>query len=168
MAGAAAPALARRMASFIYDGVLLLGVVALVGFLFTGLVRQGLLPADPRGLRVLLFVALGLYFVGLWAHSGQTLAMKTWRVRLVTSDGAPVSPARALARYLASWVWCLPALAAVAWAGAHGWLPAAAALATNVVAVILLARLHPARQYPHDLLCGTRLVLVPSPTEAAR
>jgi len=47
-------------------------------------------------------VVLGVYFIGLWTRAGQTLAMKTWHLRVLTNTGAPLSPRRALARYLAA------------------------------------------------------------------
>lgn len=40
--------------------------------------------------------------------------MKAWHVRLVDVNGQAVTQARALCRYLLSWLWFLPALLA-AW-----------------------------------------------------
>jgi hypothetical protein len=34
-----------------------------------------------------LFAILALYFIWFWRHGGQTLAMKTWRIKLVSKDG---------------------------------------------------------------------------------
>ena len=47
---------------------------------------------------------------GCWSVRGQTLAMQTWRIRVVTADGARLSQARALARYVACCIaWFAPA-----------------------------------------------------------
>ena len=35
-----------------------------------------------------MFVVLGIYFVWFWSR-GQTLAMKTWHIRLVDAQGRP-------------------------------------------------------------------------------
>ena len=43
---------------------------------------------------------VGAYFAWFWSHGGQTLPMKTWRLRLVRSDGTKVSVGRALHRYV--------------------------------------------------------------------
>jgi uncharacterized RDD family membrane protein YckC len=152
------PALARRLASFVYEGVLLFGVVMIAGYLYSTLTQQRHALAGQHGLQAFLFVVLGIYFVWFWSHGGQTVAMKAWHIRLVTQDGGAVSQPRALARYLLSWVWFLPALAAAWLAGADstgrifGWM------AAGVLGYALLALLHPQRQFWHDALCGTRLV----------
>jgi uncharacterized RDD family membrane protein YckC len=90
--------------------------------------------------------------------------MQTWRIRVVAADGAPLTPWRALARYLASWAWIAPAWALArlnGWAGRDLF----AAIGVGIVAYALLALLHPQRQFWHDALCGTRLVdAPPSPT----
>ena len=84
--------------------------------------------------------------------------MKAWHLRVVTRDGQPLGQVRAMLRYLASWIWFVPALA-VAWlAGLHSAAQIFGVMAAGVVAYALLALLHPQRQFWHDALCGTRLV----------
>lgn len=152
------PALARRLASFVYEGVLLFGVVMIAGYLYSTLTQQRHALAGQHGLQAFLFVILGIYFVWFWSHGGQTVAMKAWHIRLVTQDGQGVTQPRALARYLLSWVWFIPALVAVWQVGPHsagqifGWM------AAGVLGYALLALLHPQRQFWHDALCGTRLI----------
>ncbi len=155
------PGLRRRLACFAYEGVLLFGVVMIAGWLFATLSQQRHALQSRHLLQGFLFVVFGIYFTWFWSRSGQTLAMKTWRLRLVTAAGAPVSQARALARYLASWVWFLPALALAGLAGWSGGAPLAGALAAGVLGYALLALAHPQRQFWHDALCGTRLVDAP-------
>ena len=153
----AAPLL-RRMAAFLYEGVLLFGVLAVAGTVYGVAVHQTSGIEKRTGLMAVCFVVLGLYFIGLWTRAGQTLAMKTWHLRVLTDRGLPLSPRRALARYLASWVWFLPPLAL---AGALH-LPSAAAIfglmAGWIVLYALSARLHPRRQFWHDWLCDTAIV----------
>lgn len=152
------PGFARRLACLLYEGVLLFGVVAIAGFLYSSLTQQRHALVGLHGLQAFLFVVLGIYFTWFWAQGRQTVAMKTWRLRLVTRDGRPLSQPRALARYVASWLWFLPALAVL---GLGGWRSGAAiatALVAGIAAYALLARLTPSRQYLHDLLCGTRMV----------
>jgi len=43
------------------------------------------------------------YFTWYWSNGGQTLAMKTWRIRLVTRDGFVVRPGQAFLRFLLCW-----------------------------------------------------------------
>ncbi|MEO7244899.1 MAG: RDD family protein [Rubrivivax sp.] len=142
----------------LYEGVLLFGVLMLSGLLYGTVTQQRHALVGTHGLQVFVFVVLGTYFVTFWSRGGQTLAMKTWRVRLLTRSGGPVTVPRAIARYLASWLWCLPALAIVGASGRHGSTPVALALGANAGLMLLLARLQPTRQFVHDRLCGTMLV----------
>ena len=153
-----APTLRRRMACMLYEGVLLFGVVMVSGYLYSSLTQQRHALQGSSGLQVFMFIVLGIYFVGFWSTGGQTLAMKTWHIRLQSSDGQSVSQLRALARYVLSWVWFLPALASAHYAGVRGFGPTLAIVATGMFAYLLLTHRHPSRQFPHDLLCGTRLI----------
>ena len=113
---------------------------------------------SDTALRIYALVLYGVYFVWLWSARGQTLAMQTWRIRVVTATGAPLSQARALARYLACCIaWFGPPLALAA---ALHWRPAASLAAVGVWFAVyaLLALLEPERQFWHDRVCGTRLV----------
>lgn len=155
-----APSLRRRMACWLYESLLLFGVV-FVGGLVLG--SAGVLfghPLSPKTLQALLFVVLGIYFAWFWSK-GQTLAMKTWHIRVVNQQGRPLTRVRALARYALCWLWLLPPLALLTpfhlpWAEV-------AVLTTGWVAVwALLSRFHPQRQFWHDVLAGTRLVAEPA------
>lgn len=104
-----------------------------------------------------LFFVIGVYFIWFWIHSGQTLPMKTWRIRLVTLEGKSLSLKRALARYFLAWLWFLPGLA-IAWLlDAKAWTAVAIVLA-NVIAWALTARIHPSKQFLHDRIAGTKLI----------
>jgi len=155
-----APGLPRRMACWVYEGMLLFAIVFVAGWLFStlGQVRDGMDARRPL-LQAFLFVIFGIYFTWFWAK-GQTLAMKTWRIRVVDRAGKPLSQKRAMLRYACSWLWFLPPLAAVAPLKLRGADDALVVFAW-VVLWALLSRLHPQRQFWHDALAGTRLV--PSP-----
>lgn len=158
-----APGLRRRLACFVYEGVLLFGVVMLTGLLYGLFTQQKHALAGMHGLQLAVFAALGLYFGWFWSHGGQTVAMKTWHIRVLTRDGAPLSPLRALWRYVLSWMWFLPALALAHAAGLHTGASIAAVLLIGVLLYACAARMNAQRQYPHDLLAGTRLVVWKTP-----
>ena len=140
------PGLWRRLACFVYEGVLLFGVVMAAGLLYGIVTQQRHALTGAFGLQVYLFLVLGAYFVWFWSRGGQTLAMQTWRIRLVTRSGAPVTRLRALARYLLAWLWFAPALAALKLSGLQGALPAFVTILAGVLGYAALARLHPDRQ----------------------
>jgi uncharacterized RDD family membrane protein YckC len=158
---AASPPMAsvrRRMAAFVYEGVLLFGVVFVAGYLYAAVTQQRHALQGQTGLQVVVFVVLAAYFVTFWSRGGQTVAMQAWHMRLVTAGGDAVKPLRALARYLLAWLWFAPALIAAHLAGLRSATQIFTLLLVGVVAYALLAFLHPQRQFLHDAVCGTRLV----------
>lgn len=148
----------RRLAAFVYEGVLLFGVVMLAGFVYGVATDQRHALQGQRGLQWAVFVVLGAYFAGFWSRQGQTLAMKTWHIRMVDRAGRTVTPGRALARFLASWIWFVPWLAVARVLPWQGGGALAGVLAVGVALYALTSRLHPQRQFWHDELCGTRLI----------
>lgn len=149
--------LARRMAAWLYEGMLLFAVIFISGWLFSTLGQmRNAMDARHALLQLFLFIVLGVYFVWFW-HKGQTLAMKTWHIRIVTTSGQIVSQPRALLRYVLSWLWFMPPLAAMALFKFSG-ATTAFMLGSWVIVYALLSQLHPQRQWLHDVLAGTRLV----------
>lgn len=151
----AAPRLARRMACWLYEGMLLFGVVFIAGYLFGTLSQTRNAMDNRHALQAFMFVVLGIYFVWFWSK-GQTLAMKTWHIRVVDQAGRPLNQPRALLRYVLSWIWLLPPLAAYS-AG----VPALTTLMLLVMWVALwalLSQFHPRRQFWHDAWAGTQLI----------
>lgn len=157
-ADAPTPGLARRLACLAYEGVLLFGVAMATGLAYGIATDQRHALSGTTGLRLILFLMLGIYFVYFWSRHGQTLAMRTWRIRLVDARGLPPRPLRAAARYVLAWLWFVPAALALWAAGLKGGLPVFATLVAGGLAYAALTRLRPDRQYLHDALCGTRLV----------
>jgi uncharacterized RDD family membrane protein YckC len=156
-----APGLVRRMACWLYEGMLMFGVVFIAGYLFGTLTQTRHALDNRHPLQAFLFVVFGIYFTWFWTR-GQTLAMKTWHIRLVDRHGLPVSQKRALLRYLLSWIWFLPPLAALAPFGLAG--GEMAVLTFGWIAVwALLSRFHPQQQFWHDALAGTRLISTRTP-----
>jgi uncharacterized RDD family membrane protein YckC len=145
----------------LYEGVVLFGLVMLAGYLYSSVSQQRHALQGRHGLQAFVFLVLGIYFVWFWSRSGQTVAMKAWHVRLVGQHGEPVTQWRALARFVTSWVWFLPALLAIYLVPEHGPPLAYLAPALWVLVYAATAWLHPQRQFWHDVLCGTRLVQVP-------
>ena len=163
---AQAPGLRRRMACFLYEGLLLFGVLMPAGLVYSVLTRQEHALVGLHGLQVVVFVVLGAYFVGFWSRSGQTLAMQTWRLRLVTRSGQPVPKLQALVRYFLSWLWFMPALFTAGLIGLKSSGPVFGMLLAGVLAYAALSWLHPQRQFWHDAVCGTRLITWQAPPRA--
>ena len=96
------PSLIKLGACFIYDAlavVALCFVSALVVIILIGDASYGL---KRYLLQVVLWLAIGVYFVWCWKKTGQTLAMKTWQLKLVNKDGKLLPLNLAMARYVLS------------------------------------------------------------------
>lgn len=98
------------MACWLYEGMLMFGVVFISGYLFSTLTQTRHALDNRHMQQAFLFVVFGIYFTWFWAK-GQTLAMKTWHIRVVDRCGAALTQPRALLRYTLSWLWFLPPLA---------------------------------------------------------
>ncbi|WP_245558336.1 MULTISPECIES: RDD family protein [Caldimonas] len=157
-----APTLRRRLACLVYETVLLFGIVMITGLVYGVATGQRHALVGRLGLGLLVAAVLALYFVWCWTQSGQTLPMQTWRIRLEGPDGRPPGLIRALSRFFCAWIWVLPGLGLAHLMGwtRSGWT-VFAALAGWALAYALSSLLRADRQFWHDALCGTRLVLVP-------
>ncbi len=89
-----------RVFSLFYEGVLLFALVFVASYLFISFARDAQAGSPRLVFQVYLLAVCGAYFMYCWVRSGQTLAMKTWRLHLVTTDGSPVSVRTAFVRYL--------------------------------------------------------------------
>ena len=151
-----APSLLRRMACWFYEGLLMFGVLFISGYLFSTLSQSRHALDNRHGLQAFLFLLVGIYFTR-FAHKGQTLAMKTWHIRVVDAHGEALTQKRAFVRYVLSWIWFIPPLALLAPYSLTG--GETTVLCIGWVAVwALLSRFHPQRQFWHDALAGTRLI----------
>lgn len=149
----------RRLACLLYEQVLLFALAVAVALIFSPLVGQKHALTHRYELMAAVGMAFGVYFVYFWSKSGQTLAMKTWHVRLVDKRGRSPAPSLAVLRYLLGWMWCLPALLSIYLLDLQGsTLRIFTSLLVGVIVYALLSLLMPRRQFLHDVLCGTQLI----------
>lgn len=137
-----APSWRARLACLLYEALTILAIViAGVILPYTLLASFVHSVAGGKLLVAHMMLLLLLYFAWQWIRGGQTLAMKTWRIKLVRADdGGPITPALALLRFAAAWVGTLACGIGFLWA--------------------VIDR---DGQYLHDRLTGTRLISVPKP-----
>lgn len=119
----------------LYESLLLLAVLFLAGFLFVGLTLGSTTPLVRGVFQVYLLGVVAGYFIWFWLRGGQTLAMKTWHLRLVSANGSVLTLRQAIIRF----VLALPGI---------------------LLGVgILWALFDSERQFLHDRLAGTRIIL---------
>lgn len=142
-----------------YEAVLLFGVTFAVGFAMLAALGWAypLPPARRVVLQAVLFMTIGAYFVFCWTRSGQTLALKTWKLRIDGPNGARLGTRRAIARYLLSWHLLVPGAIFVALFPAHGVLDLVA-IALGFALALLPAMFDPSRRLLHDRWTGSRVV----------
>jgi uncharacterized RDD family membrane protein YckC len=151
-----APPLRRRMASWLYESLLLFALALIATLLFSVVVQMRHALESRWLLQAYLAVVCGIYCSWFWSR-GQTLAMKTWRITLVDRDGARVSQGRAVLRYVYCSIWVIPPLVAFTSRRFTVW-EVTAVFVGWVAFWALLSRFHPQRQFWHDAWAGTRLV----------
>ncbi len=125
--------LGRRLLSLLYEGLLLFAVLLIADLLLLLAVPATRDPALRPLTQAYLLAVSGAYFVWQWTHGGQTLALKTWRLRVVSADGGRLSVQQAVLRFLA-------------------------ASLTLLLPAFLWALWDRERQFLHDRLAGTRIV----------
>lgn len=115
--------LGRRLAAMFYDFLLCTALLIVTGGIYKmvqmaiigetrmrALTDAGALDGDPLFSTVLFFVIFG-FFAKFWTHSGQTLGMQVWGIRVQNADGTAITLWQALLRFvvsIASWL-CLGA-----------------------------------------------------------
>ncbi|PCJ22902.1 MAG: hypothetical protein COA96_13160 [SAR86 cluster bacterium] len=103
----------RRLAALLYDGFLVTAVWMLIGFvlqLFTGAgtstLVDGVVHTDPimdAILFPLMVASSGGFYILFWTHSGQTLGMIAWNIKVESNDGGLISITQGVIRFLAAW-----------------------------------------------------------------
>lgn len=127
--------LRRRLVCMLYEGLVVFSIL-LIGFLLPQVVLSGFgWVIGAKGLWTHVLFLLMAYFVWCWLNGGQTLPMKTWKMRLVDESGKPLRPLQAILRYLAAW-------------------PSILFLGIGIV----WALLDKDKQFLHDRIAGTRIV----------
>ena len=108
------------------------------------------------GLQFFVFLVLALYFTFFW-HKGQTLAMKTWHLKITALDGQALTQKQALLRYLFAWVWFVPPLIVVGVMDGSS-LQGIGAVMLWVPLWAALSKLHSDKQFWHDDWARSRVV----------
>lgn len=156
------PTIKRRLISMVYESLLGFAVLFLPFLIFEVISGASHTPLVEHMRQALAFLVLGFYFIHQWSRDGQTLAMKTWRLKLIHPGHARVSPKIAAMRYLLSWMWVLPALLVSLALDLHRW-QALGAVGIGILLWSLTALFDRDRQFLHDKLSGTRLIQLPAP-----
>ena len=76
----------RLFAACVYELLLLLALWMLCTWIFVSLFGDATSHYKRTFLQLFLWLVTGAYFVWCWTKTGQTLATKTWKIKLVTQN----------------------------------------------------------------------------------
>ena len=102
--------LLRRLGAMLYDGLLVTAVLMLATVPFV--IERGGETVEPDGnflYQLSMLIVMYLFFVYFWTRDGQTLGMRSWRMRLETPDGTAPSLSQASLRFVMAIVSLMPA-----------------------------------------------------------
>jgi len=127
----------RRLAAGAYDLLPLAAILMIATALVFPITRAGIAPGTLWFQAYLVLVVFAYYGIS-WRRGGQTIGMRTWRLRAVADDGAALSWRQIMLRF------------AVA-------LVSLGTLGAGFVAALF----DPRRRTWHDVAAGTVVVVVP-------
>ncbi|HOP17700.1 MAG: RDD family protein [Gammaproteobacteria bacterium] len=107
---AVTPGLWRRLAAIFYDSWLVLALWLLgatADYFIQAAIGLGDAPVHLP-LQLYLVACPFLFFGWFWTHGGQTLGMRSWRLKVLDCHGQPVGWRQALIRVAAAWLAALP------------------------------------------------------------
>ena len=145
----------------LYEALLLISVEMLAIAFYMLVTLNSQHPVAKEGMKAWLLLVTAAYFMWCWIDSGHTLAMKTWRIKVVKPGRHKLPFRTALLRFLLAWGWFLPALLVISAFGLHGKGQIAIAFLAGIAAWAMTALFDKDRQFLHDRLAGTRLIALP-------
>jgi uncharacterized RDD family membrane protein YckC len=99
------PGILRRFGAMLYDSLLLLALLMMLSYPYvwlTGGDKPGLVMKTAY--QFYLLAICFFFYAGFWVRGGQTLGLRTWRLKLVNNNGGPITWSLALKRFAFAWV----------------------------------------------------------------
>ena len=94
------PNIITRMAIGSYELLILIAIWLVCTGIFIALFGDATDGLKRFALQLTIWSVTGIYFVWCWKKSGQTVAMKTWKVKLVSQKSSPLSYNQLVLRYI--------------------------------------------------------------------
>jgi len=95
----------RRLGAMFYDSLLLIALLMMLSYPYvwlTGGEKPGLLIKTAYQLYLLAICFF--FYTSFWVRGGQTLGLRSWRLKLVRNDGGPITWMIAFKRFAFAWV----------------------------------------------------------------
>ena len=88
------------MLFLIYDFLLFLAIWFVASLIFIMIVQDTNFAYFKPIYQFYSLSVIGIYFIWFWTHGGQTLAMQTWKMRVVAKNGTALTMKQAITRYI--------------------------------------------------------------------
>ena len=110
----------RRFAALLYDSFLLLALLMIYTLISIVFTKGHMAVTQEMGswwyvYRAGELAVIGGYYLLNWVHSGQTLGMRAWRIKVVQDDGRPMTTRAGLLRFAFGFIAWPPAALGVLW-----------------------------------------------------
>jgi len=110
----------RRFAALIYDSFLLLALLMIFTAVVLAFTPGHIAITQSLGGRWYAYrggelLVIGGYYLLNWMHSGQTLGMRAWHLKVLKDDGKPIGFRAGLLRFLYGFLAWPPAALGVLW-----------------------------------------------------
>ena len=93
------PGFWRRILCMVYEFLLLIAVLFIAGVIFHLIYHETDAPYFRLIFQFYLLSVAGIYLIWFWIHGGQTLAMQTWKIRVISANGGKMNIWQAILRY---------------------------------------------------------------------
>ncbi|MEO9002875.1 MAG: RDD family protein [Rhodanobacter sp.] len=148
----------RRLLALVYDLLIVVAIVMVVGLLCQLATHGQLIRTDghtviPVWYRPLQGLVVSAYFISSWLLGGQTVGMRPWHIRLARRDGGSLSAQQAVLRLLVAAAPMLVLMLAAPW----GLRTTLWTLLVVWGAWFVVALVDPRRRAMHDMAAGTEL-----------
>ncbi|MDH3514667.1 MAG: RDD family protein [Gammaproteobacteria bacterium] len=94
------PGFLRRLGAMFYDSLLLLALLMMLSYPYVWLTGGGHPDRIVKTAYQIYLLAICFFFyAGFWVRGGQTLGLRSWRLKLVRNDGGPITWSLAMKRF---------------------------------------------------------------------
>ena len=94
------PSCLRRLAAMLYDALITLALLILGTLLISPLAANNHFSPNNHYFQSYLMLLIIVSYVGFWVHSGQTLGMLAWRIKVQNRQAQALNLAQACLRFV--------------------------------------------------------------------
>lgn len=111
------PTIFKRLLAALYDSFLILATVFIATALTLPFTKGNISPSNNIYMSVYLLTVIYIFCAWFWTHGGQTLGMRVWKQRLISTNGCAISWQQSFIRFITAIpAWLLFIVGIILWA----------------------------------------------------